>query len=842
MKRPARMHPDPFETQVVLPMSTGILPQAAVMFALLCARVAPAQTVGAPSQPEAARGPGIAAPPIEPLETVIVSGSKQRENIQQVPFSVFVATASALERAGIRDFDDLPRIAPSLTINKTTQPANNSINIRGIGTYAFSIATEASVAVVIDDIPQAFQAAAFAALVDVQQVEVLRGPQSTLFGKSASAGVVNITTRPVSRTFAGRVDAIQTDDGEQRLQAAVSGPITPTLGYRLAGSYSDYRGTVFNRLTDNWLNGQRDSSFRGKLEWRPTPALALTLSPFMTRTIASCCTAAETFVAPGSTTGSAATGPNRIPESVFLSGIVPGPDNRTLRMDVDAQGNARNSGVGLKVEYDLRGFRLTSITAYDDYHLDDRQDTDSTDVDFAAFQPISPSGGSANGGHFDIISRTQEFRLNSPDRARLRYVAGLYFSDTRSERYFVRGSNSLDDYSTMTPAGTPGVPAVPSSLPTTNGTEYSRFFTQAQATNYAIFGQGSFALTDGLDLLAGLRVNEEEISYTFYDEGNDVAFGNPHCSTATPSGTPIQTCNDDTSVSGRVGLRYRFTPDFMAFATYSRGYKGMAYDLTSTLTTRSAAPPSSQFPGRPLADVVAANQPVPPETVDNYEIGIKSSLLDDRLMLNVTAFYMDIAGLQAQSRDLLLNQNLLNSIGQVTSKGVEAELAGRFGNLAFNGGIAYNRATMDDFPNASCYRGQTAAEGCVGGVQDLSGKPLFSAPEWNFNLNAQYDVPINQTLAGFVALGYRWQSEMIFSLLQDPASRQPSYGIANFAAGLTTDRWRFTGFVSNVFDQSYALTAGRDAHINNPPGAFATNWKPAREADRYVGARFTYEF
>jgi len=804
---------------------------------------APTALEADPSQPQATPNPAADAPPSENLETIIVSAGKQRENIQRVPFSVFVATASTLERARIRDFDDLPRIDPSLTITKTTQPGNNSVNIRGIGTYAYSIATEPSVAVVVDDVPQAFQAAAFAALVDVQQVEVLRGPQNTLYGKSASAGVVNITTQPVSDALTGRIDALGTDDGEQRLQGMLSGPITETLGFRLTGNHSDYRGTVFNLATDNWLNGQEDTTFRGKLEWRPTSDLTLTLSSFGTRTDASCCTSAETFVALNSTTGSAATGPARIPASVFLAGITPSPENRVLRMDVDAQGNARDTGAGLNVAVRLGGgFTLKSITSSDRYHLDDRQDTDSTDVNFAAFQPISPPGGSANGGYFDIDSRTQEVRLNSPDEGRLRYVASVYYGDTRSQRYFVRGSNTLDDYSTATPAGNPGAPAAPSSLPTTNGTAYSRYLSQARATNYAIFGEGSFALTDRLDVLAGLRLNREEISYVFFDEGNNVVFGDPDCSTATPSGTSIQTCNDDDAVTGRAGLRYRFTPRFMAFATYSRGYKGMAYDLSSTLTTRSAAPASSRFPGRPLADVVAANQPVPPETVDNYEIGFKSSFLGGGLMFNVTAFDMTFEGFQAQSRDLLLNQNLLNSIGRVTSRGVETELAGTFGHLSLSAAAAYDRAIMDDFPNASCYQGQTAAEGCVGGVQDLSGKPLFNAPKWNFNLNAQYDLRINATLTSFITLGYRRQSEVIFNLLQDPASLQPAYGIADFAAGLRTDRWRLTVFASNVLDQSYALTAGRDAQVNNPPGVFATSWKPAREAARYVGTRFSYQF
>jgi iron complex outermembrane receptor protein len=150
---------------------------------------------------------------------------------------------------------------------------------------------------------------------------------------------------------------------------------------------------------------------------------------------------------------------------------------------------------------------------------------------------------------------------------------------------------------------------------------------------------------------------------------------------------------------------------------------------------------------------------------------------------------------------------------------------------------------MEDFPNAGCYTRQTAAEGCVGNVQDLSGKPLFNAPKWNANINAQYDLPLDGTaLTPFVTAGYRWQSEVVFNLLQDPDSEQGDYGIANLGAGLRADHWKLTAFVNNVFDKSYALTLGRDAHINIPAGGNAVGWKPARDSERYFGLRASVNF
>lgn len=763
------------------------------------------------------------------VEEVIVTAGKRPEEVQEVPASVLVMTAAALERSNVRDFDDLVQITPSVTITKTSQPANNSINIRGIGTYAFSIATEPSVAVVIDDVPQAFQAAAFAALVDVQRVEILRGPQNTLFGKAASAGVVSVTTQAPTETFTARMDALATEDHEYRLSGTISGPLTETLKFRLAANYSDYRGNIYNLTTGDWLNGNSDTTLRGKLVWDPSPEWSVTLSPYIIRTLASCCVGAQSFLSPGVTLGR-----NNLPQSVVLAGITVGPDNTRARLDVNGRGNALDYGSGLKVTRRLGGYTLDSISSYDRYYLYDRQDTDTTDVDFSQFAPSAPRGGSANGGYFKINSVTQELRLTSPDEGRLTWVGGLFYSETNSERYFVRGSNTLGNFNGL------------ASLPTTNGTAYSAYLSRAEAVNYAAFGQGAYAVTDALDVLAGLRINREEIRYTFHDLGNRITYGDPECSTASPT-LPIETCNADTSVTGRVGVRYRFSPTVMAFATYSRGYKGLAYDLTSTLTVRTPLT-SGPLRGFPVADAVAARQPVPPETVDNYELGFKASFFDRRLTWNVTAFDMIFEGFQAQSRDLITNQNILNSIGKVTSRGVETELAAVIGDhVTLNASGAYNRARLKDFPNANCYGFQTAAQGCVGGVQDLSGKPLPNAPEWNIALGGQYEVPLaGGDLHGFVQANARWQSKVVFNLLQDPRSVQKAYGTVNLAAGLRGDGWKAGVFVNNLFDERFALTKGRDAHWNisqtATPPTDAVTWKPARDSFRYGGVRLSVSY
>jgi iron complex outermembrane receptor protein len=766
--------------------------------------------------------------PVVGLEAVIVRSGKRLETLGRSDASVQAISAQMLERAGVRDFDDLTRLAPTLTISKTTQPGNNSINVRGVGTYSYSIGTEPSVVVVIDDVPQAFQAMAFSALTDVRQVEILRGPQSTLFGKSASAGVIYITTQPASDVFSARAEALVTDDHERRLQATATGPLSDALKFRISAAYSQYRGNVFNLATRRWLNGQSDLNLRGKLVWTPGDNWTIAVSPYFTRTLASCCVGADTFVSPEATLGRA-----EISRAAVLRGIAPGPDNHLARYDVNARGNARDAGVNARAAGAIGGWRLTAISALDHYYLYDRQDTDATDLDYSLQAPLAPRGGSANGGYFRIRSESQELRLNTPSGGRWDYVGGVYVGQTRSERYFVRGSNDLDDYNGL------------SALPTTNSTAYSRYRAKTFSRTLAVFGQGAYALNDRASILSGLRLSQEKIGYRFDDLGNGVIYGAPSCSRASPT-VPVETCHSDTVLSGRIGLQGRVAPGVTAYGLYSTGYKGRAYDLTSTLTTRTRLT-SGPFAGQPVADAIAAQQPVASETVASYEIGVRGLSRDQRLSWNLTAYQERFAGFQAQSRDDATGLNVLNSIGSMRAEGVESEFSARLDQrLTLVGAASYSRAVMGAFDNAACYFGQTAAQGCVDGRQDLTGKTLFNAPRWSLNVNAFYQAPIAGNRRLEVNAGYRWRSRVFYSLLRDPASIEPAYGVLDVSAGVGGGGWRVTGFIDNLLDQSFALTRGRDVQWNllgaDGKPAMAIHWKPARDSGRHVGLRWAVDY
>lgn len=760
------------------------------------------------------------------LEEIVITANKRAESIRDVPASVLAFTAETLDRTNVRDFDDLVTIAPSVTITKTTQPANNSINIRGIGTYSYSIATQASTAVVVDDVPQAFQAEAFTSLADVQQIEILRGPQSTLFGKSASAGVINITTQGPSDVWTARANVLATNDHEERVQASVSGPVSDTVKFRLSGNYSDYRGSVHNLTTGSWLNGDKNQTLRANVVWQPAADWTVTWLPYVISDAASCCASAPYFISPGVTFSKA-----KLPVSLILQGITPSSSNTLLRNDVNAQGDSYDLGSGFKVAHDLgNGLMLTSISSYDHFTLHDLQDTDLTSYDYSLLAPIAPKGGSANGGYFAVNTVTQELRLTSPSSGALKYVAGGFFSDSRSKRDFVRGSNTLGTYN--------GLP----SIPTSNSSTYSSYLDNSNIKTAALYGQATYTFTDRLTLVGGLRLHHEDVSYNFWDRLHNVYYGYPHCSTKSPT-VRISTCNNDTVVLEKAALEYHFTPDVMMFADYASGYKGLAYDLTSTLTTRTLVP-SGPLAGIPVGDSIASHQPVAPEKSKDYEVGFKGTFFERRMSWNVTGFYEEFTGFQAQNRDQITGQNVLESIGKVSSSGVESEFSARpIPELTLSTSGSYDIAKIVTFPSGPCFTNQTVAQGCVNALQNLSGKPLPNAPKWNANLNGEYEHPINDRVSGSITLGYRWQSAVIYNLTQDPDSAQPANGIFNLSTGLAAKSWKATIFVRNLFDRNYALTRGRSSSYNISPGAApftdAVYWTPGRDSSRYYGIQFS---
>lgn len=743
---------------------------------------------------------------------IVVTANKRPERLQDVPVSVSVLTSEVLERQNVREIGDLTKLVPGLTVSYGSQPANFSINMRGIGTFASGIAVESDVAVVIDEVPLGFQAAAFTDLVDVARVEALRGPQSTLFGKSAISGVLNITTMAPTNYWSGKASALVTDDHEWRVGATISGPITDTLTFRLTGNVSDYRGNVVN-LAGEDLNGTGARTISGKLLWRPTENVELSFAPHYSRSDSNCCVAnVLQSLVPTNGTELYYQNVRQLPASQLLQGVTISPENRRVRMDYRAGGISELVGATVRAAYTLDdsspigAATIQYIGSYHDWQMRDFQDVDGTAAPVLLYLPANAPLGLARGaelnGDHTARSTTHELRLTSPGGEFVDYVVGLWYANNDLSRFLDRG---------------PGIAPA----------RYQAYHDNSTA---AVFANVDLNLTDKLTLLGGLRLQEQRISYLFQR-------------LLAPEFTLGQE-DSDTAVTGKVGAQYSFTRDVMAYATYSTGYKGEAYDLVSF-----------------LSPTIAATFPVPAETAKNYEVGLKSSLLNRRLFLNLAAFQADYKGFQVSNTETRPDGSFitfLSSVGKLRARGIEADFLFRpSSNLSLNGAAAWTDAEIVEFPNGPCYPGQTVEQGCrvitsgtgqTTRVQDLAGAPLSNAPRFKFNIGGEYNFgEEGGDIRPFVGFNYRWQSKVNFSLNQNPGTVQESFGIfdAQVGADLMDEQFRVTLFVNNLFDKHYAtnLSTGNFGYFDaNGVAANGRGWTPARDAFRYFGMRLDAKF
>jgi iron complex outermembrane recepter protein len=469
------------------------------------------------------------------LEEVIVTANKRTENLQSVPLAVSVISQDALEASGVQQFADLGKLAPSLTIRPAEHPVNSNVSLRGVGTFAFGIGVESSVAVLVDEVPLAFQARAFTDLPDVERIEVLRGPQSTLYGKSASAGLINIITRQPTDTLQARVNAMGTTDNEYGGNFSVSGPISSELGYIVSAAYSKWDGNVDNLFNGDDVNGREAFNTRAKLRWEPASDVSLTLSA---NYLGGNTTVGRPFLTIDPTALLRGTAGQTT--SVVFPGVAIDSDNLDISNNYDARTGYSGYGGSLRGEFGMGDMTLVSITSYDKFRLNDYLDQDDTSSTAAI-------GSNNQIGQFHSRLITQELRLLSPSADPFRYTLGAYYGNVKFDRPFFRGPQF----------------------------SLANWFATSESKQLAGFAQIDWEVIDKLTLTAGGRVQNEKVSYTFQDIQN----GNVHFSGDA----------DDTATTYKFSPQYQITPDFMVFATYATGYKGQTYDLTTGFNANRAA-------------------------------------------------------------------------------------------------------------------------------------------------------------------------------------------------------------------------------------------------------------
>tara|TARA_R100000365_G_C2748634_1_gene80900 strand:- start:12667 stop:14958 length:2292 start_codon:yes stop_codon:yes gene_type:complete len=728
------------------------------------------------------------------LETVMVTATKRPETLQNVPVAVSAKSGQDLENSGVSSIEGLATLVPSLTFTQSSNELNSSVRIRGVGTEVFSSGVEPSVSFVVDDVVLARQGQGFQDLVDIERVEVLRGPQSTLFGKNASAGVISVTTQAPSDTLSGKIDITAAEGEEYALRGTISGPLSDTVSGRLTGFSKSLKGHIKNVSDGRDLNGYDNWGIRGKLLVEPSSAMDLTFIADYRDTQQDCCAyqIRNTSTALNPVVGATL--------DALLDPVVASPENRQTNLNAPVYNNSEQWGVSGKAEYRFdNGYIFTSITAYREWDFEN-----NLDVDALSFEDPMPGVVTfdLNSGQTSLTQTSQEFRLASPEWENFDYVIGAYLFELDLDRSFRRRIEAMTGLGAIAQSG--------------------QFNGSVGNKNYAVFGSGNWRLGQGTTIFGGLRLLNETLDYQVYrDPTNTLQSGDFPLGGSAGTFADIDGDTSDTALVGNIGVRHQWNDDLMTYLRYARGYKGRAFDVIFT------APQNTH--------VVDAEQS------DSYEAGLKFQTANNRLQLNAAIFWTNYEDFQAQERDVAASTVVVANAGEVSTKGIELDATALLTNTTMlQGGVAYTDAKVDSFPFAQCYRGQTASEGCVNATQDLSGKDLPNSPDWRFTASLRQDIPLKALpFDGFIQLDGSWQSEVQFQIDQNPNTTQDGYGLLHLSAGIQDEdnAWTASVFVRNLLDETYASNIFADPLY---PGVIS-HYLP-RDSERYFGARLAVSF
>ena len=783
----------------------------------------------APALAQTAPAADVAADDAAPGE-IVVTAQKRSESLHSVPVAVSVLSGEALAKAARPSIESAAQMVPSLNFLKSGTTLNQTIFLRGVGTANFSIAGEPSVSTVVDGVVYARSGEAFSDLVDIAQLEVLRGPQGTLFGKNASAGVINITTQMPKHVLGGSVEASYFDRNEFRAKASVNLPMGQDLAARLTGFYGDYDGNIRNVTTGQWVNGYKHYGARAQMLYDPSNDLRLYFTADYHRNDDDCC---ADIIATGPLNSAG------LPITSLAFGVLPTPlgaDTRAVAQNLVTATKETGWGVSGQADVALGSHTLTSITAYRKYDNTEIRDGDWLPQAYAGFTQLHDNGPQTSN------TFSQELRITSPANQTVSYVLGAYYSHAYSERTFTR-----NDIACSAAVGAPAGVLIPCSGPNATSIRNVRGSATFGSTfnNFALFGQATFRISDSTRLIGGLRYTHDNLAVFHsrvstglllngfgdpinfggiqpsFDQGVYDRFvtlvtggvaGNVAVSRAAlaANGIPYRTKSRKSNLSGKAVLQHDFSPEVMAYASYARGYKGPAFNTFFNLTA-------------------TGTNPIEAETSDAFELGLKNTFLDGKLTLNIAGFYAKYHNFQANNPDLVAGVPVtrFTNAGEISTAGVEVDMTLRLGkHTTFNGGVALTDAHVDKF---------LAAPGAAASTIIPAGTQLGYAPTWKGSMAIDHRI----VTGGFadIALGMTMnvQSKQLSLFSEDPVKRQfgtiPGYALVNLQLGLVDpdDKWKLTFQVRNVFDTAYAA-----AIINGGPSG-SYRYQIPRDADRYFG-------
>ncbi|WP_431078278.1 TonB-dependent receptor [Pseudomonas siliginis] len=704
------------------------------------------------------------------LETVTVTTRRREESSQDVPTPMSVVSGQNLETQRVYRIQDLQQLVPSVNV-AYMHARQSSVSIRGLGNNPASDGLEGSVGLYIDNVYLGRPGMAVFDLMDIEQLEVLRGPQGTLFGKNTTAGVINISTRAPSFTPERSIETSVGEDGYFQTKGTISGP----LNDELAGRFSAYRtrsdGDIKNEYDGHDLNGGSREGFRAQLLFKPNENFNLRWIGDYNEEDSS----AGTRVLYN--TGPTINGVNLYESRASAAGatLVNGR-HRKVNLDNDQHVTVHQGGTSVEANWTLPSdFTLTSVSSYRFWNFTPRND-DGLNV------PASYNAGVS----VEDKQYSQEFRLASPKGEFFDYVVGAYYfgSDLDNKSFSYYGPQA--DIWNGTPAG-----SLANVTSIGNG--------HIKTDSFALFAQGTWHLSERLDFTAGVRGTYEEKNASV---GRNAPVGGVAVAGAAANArrgrAGVYDSGDlnqySSSPSGLLNLSYRITDDVLGYATLSHGEKSGGVNLAV-----GSAPTAG-------ADSLLIGT----ERANNAELGFKSTLWDRRLQLNANVFWTQVNAYQTNAYDAANRVQYLTNAGSVRSRGIEFEstlVPLRGLTLNFNG--SYNDVSYLSYKDAPCPPEVSQAPGAPASC-DLSGHQVVGASKWIGNANGEYKWNLDNGFEPYVTGSYAFRSKAVGTVEDSDYGQIPSYAVVNLSTGLRGDfnqgQWDVSLWLKNAFDKTYYTT------------------------------------
>lgn len=744
------------------------------------------------------------------LTEIIVTAQKRAQNIQDVPISVIALSGQQLKDGGVTDIKTLQALTPSLTVTSTTSENVTTARIRGIGTVGDNPGLESSVGIVIDGVYRPRNGVGFGNLGEIEQIEILEGPQGELFGKNNDAGVVSINTKRPSTTFGVTAEVTGGNYNDREVNAAVTGPLGAIAAARFYAGYQKRDGFLDINTGLGPNRGDRTDdrnmyTMRGQFLLTPTDSVSLLLIGDYSKRNESCCGAVQTSDGPFSGILNALASIPPLGGQVGAQAVANpplSPFTRHAYANQPISQQIRDMGISAQLEWDLGPAKLTSITAWRDNTL-----VAGNDSDYSGIGIITTPGNEGN--QTDFKQASEEIRLAGKSGPLNWLVGGFFSSEILTTNTAIYADKDFDLYVggvASASVGTnppnfleiPGFTGQPPGGTFIPGVSGEQDFYHQTSKSYAFFTNETYNIAQGLDLTAGLRYTSEKktANSTYVDPDGGSGCGrlltSPGVNALNPASPEYQFligygcstlfnpffAGHSTSqtlsagnVSGTVKLSYRFSEDLMTYISWANGYKAGGFNLA-----RVTSPTGPQGPLTPNFDTE-----FPRETVQSYEIGIKSMLADRTLRLNASVFDQKYTNFQLNTFTGI--QFVVSSIRKMESKGAQFEStwATPLTGLSFSGGVTYAFTNIQDF-------GLSRPLFAANRVNDR----LSFAPLWSGVVAASYTAHFSDSLQFRGSVSEKYNSSYNTGSDLDPRKLQGSYGLLTARLGLGAPDGKWT--------------------------------------------------